>query len=130
MGRKSWDVAQQYDGPSPWKGITTYVFSNTLRQVSDKNTQILSGDLEGQVRELKSLQGKDIWLFGGAQLTTSFINARLVDEMWLAVHPILLGSGKSLFQMIDGRKQLHLIDSKIYDTGLVSLRYGMKPETT
>ncbi|MBL7864853.1 MAG: dihydrofolate reductase [Cyclobacteriaceae bacterium] len=126
IGRKSWEIAQQYDGPSPWKGTTTYVFSNTLKSVNDEHTVILSGDVSEEVGKLRNTPGKDIWLFGGAELTTSFINHRLLDELWLSVHPIILGSGKPLFQLIDGRKILNLLESKSYDTGLVSLRYAMK----
>lgn len=126
MGRKSWELAKSMGGESPWKGITTYVFSNTVRTIQEPDTVLMTGDLITEVNKLKSAPGKDIWLFGGAQLTTSFINNRLVDELWLSVHPILLGSGKPLFQDVDGRKSLTLIESKAYETGLVSLRYELK----
>jgi dihydrofolate reductase len=49
-----------------------------------------------------------------------------VDELWLSIHPIVLGAGKPLFQNISDRKNLELIDHKIYETGLVSLFYKMK----
>lgn len=126
MGRKSWELAKSMGGESPWKGITTYVFSNTVKTIKEPDTVLMKGDLITEVKKLKSTPGKDIWLFGGAQLATSFINDRLVDELWLSVHPILLGSGKPLFQHIDGRKSLTLIESKAYETGLVSLRYALK----
>jgi dihydrofolate reductase len=124
MGRKSYEVAQSAGGgQDPWKGMTTYVFSNTLKEVKGKNIKLISGDTEKQVREMKQKEGKDIWLFGGAELTTAFVNNGLVDEMWLSVHPILLGSGKPLFQSISERKNLRLVDHKVYETGLVSLTY-------
>jgi dihydrofolate reductase len=69
------------------------------------------------------MKGKDIWLFGGASLTKSLLNAGLVDELWLAVHPILLGQGKPLFSGIQKRIKTKLIESKAYDTGLVSRWY-------
>ncbi len=125
MGRKSWELAKSMGGESPWKGITTYVFSNTVKTILEPDTVLMAGDLITEVNKLKAAPGKDIWLFGGAQLTTSFINNHLVDELWLSVHPILLGSGKPLFQHIDGRKSLTLIESKSYETGLVSLRYEL-----
>lgn len=126
MGRKSYELAQKMGGSSPWKGITSYVFSNTLKEVTGKDTRLVSGDLAKEVKALKAMPGKDIWLFGGASLTTSFINLKLVDELWLSVHPILLGTGKPLFQDIQGRKKLILLDTKTYDTGLVSLKYQLK----
>lgn len=88
--------------------------------------ELISGNIVKSVNELKAILEKNIWLFGGAELTTSFINAELIDEYWLAVHPILLGAGKPLFQHIRERKKLSLIDSKFYDSGLVSLRYQHK----
>lgn len=126
MGRKSWDLARLMGGESPWKGITTYVFSQALTSIDEKDTVLVNGDTAEETHRIKSMPGKDIWLFGGAQLTTAFINHNLVDELWLSVHPILLGSGKPLFQRIAGRKQLNLLESKAYDSGLVSLRYKMK----
>lgn len=123
MGRKSYEMAQSAGGQSPWKGITTYVFSNTLKEVKGKNVKLISGNTTNTVKKMKEEEGKDIWLWGGADLTTSFINEGLIDEYWLSVHPILLGAGKSLFQGILERKKLKLKEHKVYETGLVSLIY-------
>ncbi|HXR80277.1 MAG TPA: dihydrofolate reductase family protein, partial [Saprospiraceae bacterium] len=102
-----------------------YVFSTTLDTV--KNGAILIKDnIKNEVEKIKAQEGKDIWLFGGASLTTSLMNLGLVDEMWLAVHPILLGAGKLLFQNIQGRIRLTLTDVKSYSTGLVSLIYTLQ----
>jgi dihydrofolate reductase len=125
MGRKSYEVAQSYEGPSPWKGVKTYVFSNTLKEVSSE-VQLVSGDVAKEVQTIKNQKGKDLWLFGGADLISQFINEKLVDELWLSIHPIVLGAGKPLFQNISDRKNLELIDHKIYETGLVSLFYKLK----
>ncbi len=125
MGRKSYNLVKTLKGPNPWEGMITYVVSNTLKLDAVKNTQVISGDLETEIRKLKNSPGKNIWLFGGAQLTAAFINLRLVDELWLSVHPILLGAGKPLFQQIRERKTLTLLDVKQYSTGLVSLKYQL-----
>jgi dihydrofolate reductase len=124
MGRKSYEMMQAYEGPNPWAGTKTYVFSSSLKNVS-ADAQLVKGDFRQEVRSLKEQPGKDIWLFGGAELTTSFINEGLADELLLAVHPIILGSGKPLFQHINGRKPLKLIGQKAYATGLVFLHYAM-----
>jgi len=123
MGRKSYDVASKMEGENPWKGIKTYVFSNTLKEITSEDAILVSGDIVSEVKAIKNTPGKDIWLFGGASLSTTFINEDLVDEFWLAVHPIILGGGKPLFQNINGRKSLKLVDQKTYSTGLVSLFY-------
>ncbi len=123
MGRKSYELAQQTADSNPWKGMKTYVFSNTLKPIDDKDVELISGNISKRVNELRAQPGKNIWLFGGAELLTSFVNNNWVDEYWLSVHPIVLGAGKPLFQNITARKKLVLIESKIYETGLVSLRY-------
>jgi len=122
MGRKSYEMMKSFEGPVPWKDKKTFVFSKTLSAVSS-DAEILSGDLFETVVALKAQPGKSIWLFGGASLTASFMNAGLIDEYWLALHPIVLGKGKPLFENIESRKKLLLIDHEVYNTGLISLRY-------
>jgi dihydrofolate reductase len=84
---------------------------------------LVKGDLQEEVQRIKSEPGKDIWLFGGAALTSVMLNAHLMDEVWLSVHPIVLGGGKPLFQGIKERINLKLHESKTYASGLVSLWY-------
>ena len=121
MGRKSFDLTKKQEGPNPWKEITSYVFSRTLKEVPAP-LKLVSGGRQ-EVEAIKQQPGKDIWLFGGADLTASLMNERLVDELWLSVHPVLLGQGKPLFQGISQRINLKLMDTKTYESGLVSLTY-------
>jgi dihydrofolate reductase len=124
-GRKSYEMMAGMEAPggeNPWAGKKNYVFSNTLKQ-TEKDIEIVGGDIDKQVKKIKAMSGKDIWLFGGASLTTSLLNAGLVDELWLSVHPILLGKGKLLFSGIERRMKTHLLRTKPYETGLVSLLY-------
>jgi dihydrofolate reductase len=127
IGRKSHELmnnpneeASNYTFPQ----FKKYVFSNTLSEAG-KGIEIIRGDIKTQVNALKQQPGKDFWLFGGADLTASFINAGLVDELFLAVHPIILGAGKPLFTNIHDRIKLTLLDTKTYSTGLVSLTYQL-----
>ena len=62
-------------------------------------------------------------LFGGADLISSLMDLQLVDEIILAVHPVILGSGKALFKDIKERTWLTLTDQKFYSNGLVFLTY-------
>ena len=126
-GRKSYDVMTkevQSSGTNFFEGKESYVFSNTLTQVG--SAHLINGDFVNKVNQIKQDGGKDIWLFGGATLTESLINAGLVDELLLAVHPVILGSGKPLFLGIRGRIKTKLLDSKTYSTGLVSLQYALE----
>jgi dihydrofolate reductase len=87
------------------------------------NAVLINSHIEEKVQQLKKEEGKNIWLFGGASLTTSFLKAGLIDELLLAIHPIILGAGKALFIGIDNRISLILKDSKTYESGLVQNSY-------
>jgi dihydrofolate reductase len=121
-GRKSYELMMKWEGGNRFGSKKSYVFSNTWEEGGD-NFELIQGDVMDAVRKIKSAKGKDIWLFGGASLTAFLIGADMVDELWLSVHPILLGDGKPLFSGLHERVKLILLENKPYDTGLVSLRY-------
>ena len=80
-----------------------------------------NGHEEG--RHLKAQPGKDIWLYGGASLITYFINAGLVDEFRLSIHPVVLGEGKPLFNAIKQRVNVKLASTRTFSSGVVQLIY-------
>ena len=124
IGRKSYELVLSM-GEAAMAGfpkLKEYVFSTTLTDVKPGAT-VVNGDTATEVQRFKNEPGKDIWLFGGASLTTSLLNLGLVDEISLAVHPILLGGGKPLFSNIEKQVPLTQKDTKCYSTGLVSLTY-------
>ena len=123
MGRKSYELTKNMKaGGEAMPVMTSYVFSNTLTEL-ENDSILVTGDIRQQVTDIKNQEGKDIWLFGGASLTSSMMNLGLVDEFWLSIHPILLGSGKPLFTGINKKISLKLVDTKTYSTGLVSCVY-------
>ncbi len=128
IGRKSYEMAQQYADSNHGQmvpgmpSMIEYVFSTTLTSVK-KGAILVSEDSLNEAKRIKAKPGKDIWLYGGASLTDAFMKEGLVDELWLSVHPILLGSGKLLFRGSDSRTKLTMLESKTYESGLVSLRY-------
>jgi dihydrofolate reductase len=130
IGRKSYEMAQQHADSNDGEIVpgmpvmTEYVFSRTLTSVK-KGAVLISEDSITEARRIKEQPGKDIWLFGGASLTDALIKEGMVDELWLSVHPILLGSGKPLFRENDGRTTMSLLECKTYESGLVSLRYSI-----
>lgn len=125
IGRKSYEMLLGMKDNGGIPNLKKYVFSNTLTLV-DQGSVIISGDIKTQVEGLRNENGGDIWLFGGASLTTSLVNLGLLDELWLSIHPILLGSGKPLFNGIDKRIQLQLTEKIHYETGLLSVKYQVK----
>lgn len=131
MGRKSFEMMQGMGVVPPgFPNLKEYIFSTTLDKIKD-GAILIKDNVKEEVEKIKNdssinSEGKDIWLFGGAGLTTSLMNLDLVDELSLAVHPIILGGGKSLFNNINKRIHLKLTDSKAYSTGLVSLTYHLE----
>ena len=121
FGCKSYELMLKMS-KNPFPDKMKYVFSNTMKDTEDE-IHIIDQDVEREVKPIKNQQGKDIWLFGGARLITTFINFGLVDEIQLAVHPLLLGQGKLLFKDIKEKFGLKLFDTKTYSTGLVQLFY-------
>ena len=127
VGRKTYEMSLGMEAgmdveASGMPKMKEYVFSNTLDKVKEGSI-LVSGDIKSEVERIKKQNGKDIWLFGGAALTTALMNLKLVDELNLAVHPILLGGGKPLFREISDKVALKLIDCKTYPTGLISIKY-------
>ncbi len=129
IGRKSYELMQQVgEGAVPgMPPIKEYVFSTTLTSVK-QGAILVKGNVKEAVEKIKSEKGKDIWLFGGAGLTAALLQLKLIDEFWLSVHPIILGSGKPLFSNIPDRTYLQLLENKTYDSGLVSLKYALAPK--
>ncbi len=121
FGRKSYELLLQMS-QNLFPDKIKYVFSKTMKNSEDK-IHAINQDVEKEVKFIKNQKGKDIWLFGGARLITTFINFGLVDEIQLAVHPLLLGQGKPLFKDIKEKYRLKLFDIKKYSTGLVQLFY-------
>lgn len=124
IGRKSYEVVQQMgeEATGSFPKMTEYIFSTTLQEVKP-GAILINGDLKTEVERIKAEPGKDIWLFGGALLTHALMELGLVDELLLAVHPLILGKGKPLFSDFDGRIALKLLNTITYSSGLVSLQY-------
>ena len=127
LGRKTYELTKKMDSndESGLPDLKQYIFSTTLKNVKVGET-LIGDNVHEEVEKIKNQNGKDIWLFGGASLTTTLINLGLVDEISLAVHPILLGEGKKLFSNTNQKIKLSLIGSQSYSTGLVTLSYNIE----
>jgi dihydrofolate reductase len=100
-----------------------YVLSNTLTSALWPKTRFVRGFEE--IAALKQRPGKDIYLIGGARTTASCIDAGLVDELRLIVHPLVAGEGKALFATTERRRRLELRKVQQLPDGRVSLIYGI-----
>ncbi|MGE0544269.1 MAG: dihydrofolate reductase family protein [Dehalococcoidia bacterium] len=100
-----------------------YVASTTLKHPEWNNTIVLQGDAMAAVAKLKKELRGDMLVAGSRTLVNSLKQADLVDEYHLMVFPIILGSGRRLFDEVDDATSLTLIDTRSYDNGIVNLTY-------
>jgi dihydrofolate reductase len=99
------------------------VFSQSLESAEDKNTKIVRTNLQDEIVRLKREQGKNI-LVGGVSIPSQLIELGLVDEYHFVVQPIVAGEGRRLLEGISLEKlQVKLVESKIFKSGCVALRY-------
>jgi dihydrofolate reductase len=100
------------------------VFSRSLDSPEGKKTRIVRTNLHDEILKLKQEQGKNI-LTGGVNIPSQLVELGLIDEYRFVVHPIVLGEGRRLFEGINlqERLQLKLVESKIFKSGCVALRY-------
>ena len=101
------------------------VFSQSLESAEDKNTTIVrTNPLQDEIVRLKHEQGKNI-LVGGVSIPSQLIELGLVDEYRFVVQPIVAGEGRRLLEGVSlpERLQLKLVESKIFRSGCVALRY-------
>jgi dihydrofolate reductase len=112
---------------SIWAGVHSkkkVVFSS--QEQLDRNATFITSYIPEKVAEIKKQNGKDIWLYGGAKLITTFINYGLIDIYRISVHPTVLGTGKPLFENVKERINLNLIEVNRFKSGVVQLIYEHK----
>ena len=103
-------------------GIKKYVVSNTLTEATWANTELVSGDVEGRMREIRDSTARDIQMSGSATTVRWLLAEGLLDELNLLVHPVAVDKGQRLFEDTPTYK-LDLVSSKTFTTGVLHLIY-------
>jgi dihydrofolate reductase len=118
MTKASNEFARTFDS------VDKIVFSRSLGSAEDKNTRIFRTNLRDEILKLKQEPGKNI-LVGGVDIPSQLIELGLVDEYRFVVGPIIAGEGRRLLEGVSLRErlQLKLVESKIFKSGCVALRY-------
>ena len=100
------------------------VFSRSLDKVSWNNTRLFKGNLVEEVARLKKEPGGDLVIMGSGSLCGPLVGAGLVDELQLAVNPVVLGKGRSLFTGADKPVTFKLNKTRRFENGNVFLVYA------
>jgi dihydrofolate reductase len=103
--------------------IPKIVFSRTLQEASWNNTRLVKGDMLEEVLRLKQGTGASLSI-AGISLIQTFMKLKLIDEYWLLVQPVIWGKGMRLFEDIDDRIDLKLVDTQKFKSGVVVLHYS------
>ena len=123
MGRKSWEFAARSGGggggPS---SARTYLFSRTMTAAPEA-AELVREDATAFVRAMKADPGGDIIVMGGGELGSALVDAGVVDEIGLNIHPVLLGGGTPLFRPMRRRLGLDLIEARPIAKGCVVAMY-------
>ena len=120
MGKKTYDQVLTF-GDYPYKDKKSYILTRSNDYPKDENIKFVL-DAEKLVKDVIYDTGTDIWLIGGAEVISTFVNLGFVDEIILSIIPVVLGKGIPLFKDIEKEAKLELIKTTDYDA-LVELHY-------
>lgn len=128
LGRKTFEIFASYwpYHEDDWPGINKvakYVASNTLFKHEWNNSVFLNGNITDQIRKLKQQDGPDLQVHGSGNLIQTLLKHDLVDELWLKIFPIILGTGKRLFAEGAIPAAFTLSDSKTSPKGVIVANY-------
>jgi len=124
MGRKTYEVGRAL-GTGAYPGVANYVFSRTLEGDPEPGVQLVREEATRFVRDLKDGPGREICVMGGGELARSLLDAGLIDEVGVNIHPILLGRGKPLFPPLASEHALELITMEPLSGGCIYALYRL-----
>ncbi len=103
--------------------LPKFVFSRTLKKVDWKNSRLAQGNVAEEVTRLKQQPGKDLALFGSADLAATLVRLGLIDEYRILVTPVVLGRGTPMFKHSESTLTLELLKATTWSSGTVALWY-------
>jgi dihydrofolate reductase len=126
MGRRTYETALSFDA-WPYAGRRVVVFTRQPDlAVSTPDTVATSRQPADVVAELRARDGGTLWLAGGSELVHACLDAELVDDIIVSIHPLILGSGTPLFATGTRRTALALTGERRFPSGLVQLVYRVE----
>jgi dihydrofolate reductase len=130
FGRKTYQHMADYWPSAPadeiadqMNNLPKIVFSRTLESAEWQNSTLVKSDAIAEISKSKQLPGKDMVILGSASLASFLLQQGLIDEYRVILNPVLLGSGRPLFQDVKQRLRLKLSRTKLFGSGVVVLYY-------
>jgi dihydrofolate reductase len=99
------------------------VFSKTLQEVKWNNSRLVKENIAEEISKMKTQPGKDMVIFGSGSIVSTFMQLGLIDEYRIIVNPVVLGNGNPLFKGINDKQNLKLLNTRVFDSGIVILFY-------
>lgn len=129
LGRKTFEIWKKYwpKHEDFWPGAATatkYVASNTVTSSEWQPSVFLSGDIAEKIRQLKQQEGADLHVYGSADLLQTLMQHDLIDELWLKIYPLTLGSGKRLFADGTIPAAFRVTESIVGSSGVIAVNYA------
>lgn len=124
MGKKGYDDAPE-NSLDAYDDKKIYVVTNSTEKPDKENVEFINGDIVSQVIKLKEVEGKNIWIYGGAIIADLFIKADVIDEYIFGIIPCILGKGRRLFLDNNPTIELHLEECTLSD-GITMLTYSKR----
>jgi dihydrofolate reductase len=128
LGRKTFEFWAPYwpQHADAWPGVNTatkYVVSNTMTSHPWQKSVFLEEDVAKKIIQIKQQQGPDLHVYGSANLVQTLMKHDLVDEFWLKIYPLTLGSGKRLFADGTIPAAFKLTESTVTPNGVIVVNY-------
>lgn len=134
LGKKTYTIFAAYWPHHPndignlFNNAHKYVASHSQFEPSWENTTVLTGDIVGQIKQLQAADGRDLQVYGSGNFIQTLLQNDLIDELWLKIFPVTLGSGKRLFAEGTMPAAYKLIDSKVSPAGVIIAYYSRAGE--
>lgn len=111
-----------------YNSVTKIVLSTTMNTTDRPKTIIIKNNFSKEIKGVKEQPGKNIHIYGSPTAVHSLDRENLIDEYWLFVNPVILGVGIPLFKGSDRTKELELLATREFSSGVVALQYRAKFE--
>jgi dihydrofolate reductase len=144
FGRKTYELMESYwpnarKDPAATESMKAFadkinslpkmVFSKTLKEVTWEPVILMRSKIEDEILKLKNQPGKNISI-NGLSIAAHLTALGLIDEYWFLIHPVIAGKGKPLFETLESKTNLTLIETKNFQSGVVAMHYTHKTETS